>query len=150
MFNSPGGGVPLGRSPWNFQWMSRDSSTLLAIRSSTNRKGYDIHDHGYKLSYNHVHDTTAATDNTAVFCGLSPSSITGLSPRSAAMTSAVDRMQMQSANGRHRRLVCGSSQRPTFVFVLTGVGLKVTLFMCHSEVIHTFTSHYGEWANHCY
>ena len=24
MFNSPGGGVPLGRSPWNFQWMSTD------------------------------------------------------------------------------------------------------------------------------
>jgi len=24
VFNSPGGGVPLGRSPWNFQWMSMD------------------------------------------------------------------------------------------------------------------------------
>jgi len=24
VFNSPGGGVPLGRSPWNFQWMSVD------------------------------------------------------------------------------------------------------------------------------
>jgi len=24
MFNSPGGGVPLLRSPWNFQWMSAD------------------------------------------------------------------------------------------------------------------------------
>jgi len=24
VFNSPGGGVPLGRSPWNFQWMSLD------------------------------------------------------------------------------------------------------------------------------
>jgi len=22
VFNSTGGGVPLGRSPWNFQWMS--------------------------------------------------------------------------------------------------------------------------------
>jgi len=25
VFNSPVGGVPLGRSPWNFQWMSMDS-----------------------------------------------------------------------------------------------------------------------------
>ena len=24
VFNSPGGGVPLGRSRWNFQWMSMD------------------------------------------------------------------------------------------------------------------------------
>jgi len=24
VFNSPGGGVPLGRSPWNFQRMSTD------------------------------------------------------------------------------------------------------------------------------
>ena len=29
MFNSPGGGVPLRRSPWNFQWMSTDGQGRL-------------------------------------------------------------------------------------------------------------------------
>ena len=33
MFNSPGGGVPLGRSPWNFQWMSTDGYSTKCRRN---------------------------------------------------------------------------------------------------------------------
>ena len=31
VFNSPGGGVPLRRSPWNFQWMSMEAKVHNAV-----------------------------------------------------------------------------------------------------------------------